>query len=428
MLDNDGYNRHIYNMDKAGLIKSLRDWREFYLQQRDSLYDRQVKISLPTPDVALALIGIRRSGKTSLAIQVSQQISVDRVLYYNFEDPLFSSNSSTKDLDILLETAEEFSGDKLELLILDEIHNVLMWEKWLRKLIDLKRYRIIITGSSAKLIKSEIASALTGRTITKEIWSLSLVEFRDFNFQLKRELTVPKLCREYITYGGFPAVVLCENTLQKVELLRSYFSDILLKDVVIRNKIRNVKSLQNLATYIITNLSSLHSSVAIEKALGIDKETAIAYLGHLSDAFLINSCSLFSNNLKVQHRAANKYYLSDLGLRLVGARSVNSDDGKLLENLVYLELRRRSSEIYYFKGIGEVDFLTCDTYQPKAAYQVAFSIADNKTRERELGALLDVANKYNLRELYIVTWNEEENINAEGRKIKVLPVSKFCGI
>lgn len=428
MLDNDDYNRHIYCMDKAGLLKSLGDWREFYLQQLETLYSRKVDISLPSRDVALALIGIRRSGKTSLAIQASQHISVDRVLYYNFEDPLFTSNSTAKDLDILIESAEEFSSDKLELLILDEIHNVPSWEKWLRKLIDLKRYRIIITGSSAKLIKSELASALTGRTITKEIWSLSLVEFRDFNIELDRELTTPKLCREYITYGGFPAIVLRKNTVQKLELLRSYFSDILLKDVVIRNRIRNVISLQNLATYVITNLSSLHSSVAIEKALGIDKETAIAYLGHLSDAFLINPCSLFSNNLKIQHRAATKYYLSDLGLRLVGARSANADDGKLLENLVYLELRRRFSELYYFKGEGEVDFLVSDAYQPRAAYQSAFSIANSKTRAREIEPLLEVANQYNLQDLSIITWNEEESIKLGGRKIKVVPVSKFCGL
>lgn len=415
-------------MDKAGLIKSLRDWREFYIQQLNTLYPRMVTITLPSHDVALALIGIRRSGKTSLAIQVSQQISVERVLYYNFEDPLFSSHSTSKDLDLLLESAEEFSSEKLELLILDEIHNVPTWEKWLRKLIDLRRYRIIITGSSAKLIKSELASALTGRTITKEIWSLSLVEFRDFNLQLKRELTIQKLCREYITYGGFPAVTLHKNAVQKMELLRSYFSDILLKDVVIRNKIRNVTSLQNLATYVITNLSSLHSSVAIEKALGIDKETALVYLGHLVDAFLINPCSLFSNNLKVQHRAATKYYLSDLGLRLAGARSINSDDGKLLENLVYLELRKRSSELYYFKEKGEVDFLVTDAYQPQAAYQAAFSISDGKTRARELAALLEVAHKFNLQDLFIITWNEEEKIKLEGKKIKILPVSKFCGI
>ena len=273
-----------------------------------------------------------------------------------------------------------------------------------------------------------MATALTGRTITKHVWTLSLAEFQDFNARAGRSTAVPKLCREYSTYGGFPAVALQRNEVQKKELLRSYFSDILFKDVVVRNKIRDVRALQNLATYVITNLSSQHSSVAIENALGIDRETALRYLTYLSDAFLIHPCDLYSNNLKIQHRAPTKYYLGDLGLRLVGARSANPDDGKILENLVYLELRRRGADVYYFKDQGEVDFLTTDAYQPEAAYQCAFSIKNPATREREISALWEAANKYDLRKLFLVTWNEEEIIKEGGRKIEVIPVYRFCGV
>lgn len=415
-------------MDKTGLLKSVQDWREAYLSQVHNLHPRAASLSLPDKDMALALIGIRRSGKTSLAIEASRSLNKDKILYYNFEDPIFSANATTQDIDLLIETAEEYSKDKIELLILDEIHNVPLWEKWLRKAIDLKKYRIIVTGSSAQLIQSELATALTGRAITKQIWTLSLAEYSAFIDLSGNSPSTPKLCRDYLTYGGFPAVTLQRDDAQKKELLQAYFSDILLKDVVSRNKIRDVRSLRALTTYILTNPSSLHSSIAIEKALGIDKETALLYLSYLCDAFLINACELYSNNLKVQHRAPTKYYLSDLGLRLVGARSTNSDDGKLLENLVYLELRRRGAEVFYFKGRGEVDFIVTDAYRPNSALQVSFSMQDEETRRRETQSLFDAANLFSLSDLTIVTWNEEEEISVEGKTINVVPVHKFCGL
>jgi predicted AAA+ superfamily ATPase len=415
-------------MEKSYLIKSIEEWREYYLSVLTTSLSREVSLILPSKEMALALIGIRRSGKTTLAIQLSEKIDADKVFYYNFEDPLFASTATTKDLDLLMEAAEEFSEQKIELIILDEIHNINQWEKWLRKLIDHKQYRIIITGSSAKLLTSELSTALTGRAISKEIWPLSVVEYYNFNKILKTEKSPLKTIKDYLTFGGFPTVVKEKNKLQKKEILRSYFTDILFKDVVTRNKIRNVKGLQDLATYVITNLSSLHSSNSIEKALGLDKETAQAYLSYLEDSFLINSCEMYTNNLKVQQRAATKYYLTDLGLRLVGARSNSNDEGKLLENLVYLELRRKNPDIYYFKGLKEVDFLLCDKYQPKVAYQVCYSLMEPDTREREIAGLLEISKVYDLSNLYIVTWNERDIIKTDKRKINVIPVSELSGL
>jgi len=414
-------------MEKALLEKSINDWRELYLSQLVKLYPRNIELDLPTYQVALGLIGIRRCGKTSLAIEASKKLNPNKVFYYNFEDPLFDSRATTFDVDQLIATAAEYATDKIELLILDEIHNVALWEKWLRKLIDLQRYRIIITGSSAKIIQSELSTSLTGRTITKQIWPLSLTEFHGFHVSSGLEPIPSKLLRDYLTYGGFPAVTLIHDSLGKKDLLNSYFNDILLKDVIARNEIRNANNLRNLATFLFTNLSSLHSSISIERALGIDRETALTYIGYLLDAFLICRCSLFTNNLKVQQRTPTKYYLGDLGLRLVGARSVTSDDGKLLENLVYLELRRRNGEIYFsLQEDGEVDFIVTDSYKPVTAYQSAFTIRDPKTRSREVSSLISAARLYDISQLYIVTWDEEETIEVENYKIAVIPVAKFC--
>jgi predicted AAA+ superfamily ATPase len=409
-------------MNGPALIQSIVDWREYYRESLARSFSRTTNIIAPSKDVALGLIGIRRSGKTTLAIQISKEVGEHKVFYYNFEDPLFTSNSRTSDLDLLLTTAEENSPEGIELLILDEIHTVPLWEKWLRKIIDLKRYRVIVTGSSAKLMRSELATSLTGRVVVREVWPLSLSEYEQVRKNSNGKATTARIYKEYLTYGGFPAVALENNVEQKKEFLRSYFTDILLKDVVSRNKVRNIVGLQNLATYMLTNLSSTHSSVSIEKALGLDKEAALSYLGYLSDSFLINACTLYSNNLKVQVRAAAKYYLSDLGLRLVGARSGSDDHGKLLENLVYLELRRKNSDIYYFKQEREVDFLVCDKYQPEAAYQVSYTISDTDTREREISALIELNKMYSVKKLFIVTWVETEVIKIGRLKIGVVPV------
>ncbi len=427
-LDFGGYNHHNVGMEKSLLIKSIAEWREYYLSILSNSFKREVEVDLPNKELGLALIGIRRSGKTTIAIQLSENLIRDKVFYYNFEDPLFTSSSTTQDLDLLLEAAEETSEQKLELLILDEIHNVEHWEKWLRKLIDRQVYRIIVTGSSAKLISSELSTALTGRVISKEIWPLSLAEYSTFNIDLKNKKDPLKLAKDYLSFGGFPAVVKESKKLQKKEILRSYFTDILFKDVVSRNSVRNVKGLQDLATFVITNLSSLHSSNSIEKALGLDKEAAMSYLSFLRDAFLINACEMYTNNLKVQQRASTKYYLTDLGLRLVGARSSTPDDGKLLENLVYLELRRSSPDLYYFKGTKEVDFLVCDKYQPKEAYQVCYTLMDMDTKEREIAGLLEISEAHSINKLYIITWSEKDIIKVGRKTINVLPVLEFCGL
>lgn len=433
MLDLGGYNRHNGGMEKSLLIKSIAEWREYYLSILSSSFKREADVVLPNKELGLALLGIRRSGKTTIAIQLSEKLIRDKVFYYNFEDPLFTSSSTTQDLDLSLEAAEETSEQKLELLILDEIHNIENWEKWLRKLIDRQVYRIIVTGSSAKLISSELSTALTGRVISKEIWPLSLEEYSAFNIDLKHKKDPLKLAKDYLSYGGFPAVVKESKKLQKKEILKSYFTDILFKDVLARNSVRNVKGLQDLATFVITNLSSLHSSNSIQKALGLDKEAAISYLSYLREAFLINACELYSNNLKIQQRASTKYYLTDLGLRLVGAKSSTSDEGKLLENLVYLELRRTSHDIYYFKGTKEVDFLLCDKYQPKEAYQVCYTLMGGDTKEaytkgREIAGLLEISEVHSINKLYIITWSEKDIIKVGRKTINVLPVLEFCGL
>ncbi len=375
---------------------------------------------------ALALIGVRRAGKTFYALDIaSKKFSIENILYMNFEDPYFISNNSVNELDKLIETCTEYSFNIPKLLILDEIQNIDSWEKWVRKNIDLKKYKIIVTGSSAKLLSSEIASSLTGRSISHHIWTLSFNEFLKFK-GVNDKLTK----NEYLAYfkmymleGAFPETTQLTKKTAKQTQLKQYFEDIIHKDIIKRYEIRNTKNLYLIANYYLTNLSSLHSTHSVKKALNINAETVGEYTNHMEDAFLVFSISRYHTNLKIQSRDPKKIYVIDTGLRNVIARSISEDLGKLAENIVFIELKRQNKEIYYYKDEQEVDFIITDNFKPKEAIQVSYSdLNDSSTYKREINALLSCLKNLNLKEGLILTKNREEFIKLDNKIIRMIPL------
>lgn len=414
-------------MDRTLLKQSLDEWHEWYLRALHSLTDRDaLPIARPTQDLALALTGIRRCGKTHLAFQLSKNTPPDAVLYYNFEDPLFYSHNHVKHLDVLLSVAQEYRETRIELLILDEIHVVEGWERWLRKLIDQKRFRIIVTGSSAKLLSAELATSLTGRAIEYAVWPFSFSEY--LSFKKLEPGTRDELrfhFREFLFWGGFPEVAKME-ALQKKVLLQQYLGDILLKDVISRHEIRNKRALDQVVLYYLTNPSSLHSYSALAKAFGFDAVTAGQYTSMLQDAFFVFEVHRYHHNLKVQSRDAKKVYIGDAGLRVIGARSASPDYGKLLENAVFLELRRRKKDIYYFYEKAEVDFLTVEAYKPLELIQVCASdLSEGKTYIRETEALQEAMRATGLHEAVIITFDREEKIACPEGEIEMIPAVRW---
>jgi uncharacterized protein len=414
-------------MDNSLLLQSINQWRLAYGRYRASLIPRGGNARL-SPERALAFTGVRRCGKTFFALEASLSRSDQEVFYYNFEDPLFFRETGLENLSLLLRLAQEHHPTPFSLLILDEIQNIEGWERWVRTLIDQKRYDIIVTGSSATLLSSELATSLTGRALEFHVWPLSYDEVLRFKKKVPTShLEHLSAFRFYLRWGGFPHVVLLSDEFEKRDTLDQYLSDILLKDVVQRNEIRDVRSLSRLATYLFTNLSSLHSYTALRKAFGLSADLVASYLQALSSAFLIFEVERYHKNLKVQARDARKIYVVDTGMRNVVARSTEEDIGKLLENVVYLELRRRGHSVMYYKGIKEVDFITIRGYKPELALQVcAEGLHVPKTRERELSALAECLAALNLKEGVIITISDEENITLkDGRTVRVLPAYKW---
>ena len=417
-------------MERSLLKQSIDEWHDLLEKSRNSLFDRQLLVPIPTLDFAVALTGIRRCGKTHIAFQMSKDIPISAILYYNFEDPLFYSDNKIENLDLLLSVAQEFRSEKISLLILDEIHVVDGWERWLRKLIDQKRYRIIVTGSSAKLLSSELATSLTGRAIEYRVWPLSLKEvirFKGIKSNSSSELN--SLLRETLEWGSLPEVVKLSID-NKKKLLRQYLNDILLKDVISRNQIRNKRALDQIITYYLTNISSLHSYNSISKAYAFDTVTALEYTRMLTEAFLVFEVFRYHSNLKVQSRDSKKIYIADLGFRKVGARSINDDTEKLLENFIYIELLRREKEVCYFKGKQEVDFVIVDNYKPIEVIQVCSSnLSEKKTWEREINATLEALEYFKLKSGLILSYDREETLEIENKIINIRPTYKWlCDI
>lgn len=402
-------------------------WQNWFTDNKDRFIVRENYHCKSRLDVNLAsaYIGVRRCGKTYIACDIARQSST-KILYVNFEDPFFFANNEVKILDIVLENYVEHYGYEPELIVFDEIQTIQAWEKWLRKYIDSKKYRIIITGSSATLLGSELSTSLTGRALEKKIFPLSYKEFLDFT-QNTHKLTnnehLAKL-KQYFDLGGFPAVVLEQDHYKQGEMLQQYFTDIVYKDVVSRYEIRNIAFLEQLIQFYLTNISSTHSYTSIKKAFNINIDTVQDYSAYCQNAFLIFFINKYDTNLKIQARSPKKVYAIDSGLR--NTQSLSKDYGKIAENIVFLELKRRGKTIYYHKDQFELDFLILSKHQVTEAIQVSYSnLEDPKTYERELNGALEACLQYKLDTATIITKNRHEIIKQKGKKIVLQPLFEF---
>lgn len=412
---------------RGDLKKALQDWLDWFNRFLDEIIPRS---GIPTfqPGLCLALIGVRRSGKTSLAIQMAKHLNKAKTtFYFNFEDPVFFPGADVSVIDILISLYQEERGHSPELVILDEVHLIAGWELWVRKAVDTGRYQVIVTGSSSQLLSSEIATAITGRVIENTVWPLSFAEYLTFR-QIKpdSEGIYLRELDSYLRWGGFPKVCLTPNESDRIVLLKQYLGDIVLRDVLARHQIKNPHSLHQLVTWYLTGVSCLHSYTSIRKAFGISIELASSLTNYLSEAFLAFEMGRYHPNLKVQARDPKKVYIIDTGLRTVSLQSKREDWGYLAENSVYLELRRRKKEVYYFKGTQETDFVITELGRPVDVIQVAYcDLETPKTKEREILSLLECLDHLNLKHGKILTLTLEDQQMIKGRRIEFIPLYRW---
>lgn len=413
---------------RGELKKALQDWQQWLNKNSHSIIFRSSLLK-QQKDLCLALTGVRRSGKSSLTVQLAVG-RLEETFYFNFEDPIFFPGASVEVLDQLLSIYEEETGKTPKLVILDEIQNIQGWERWVRKAIDFGHYQLIVTGSSSHLLSSEIATAISGRVIEQTIWPLSFSEYLTFLGQSpSSQGTWLRALENYLRWGGFPKVILTPDETDRIILLKQYLSDIVLRDVVARHRINNQQALNQVVSFYLTGVSCLHSYNSLRKTFEISIELASTLTRYLTEAFLVFEIARYHPNLKVQARDPKKIYVIDSGLRTIPLQSNREDWGRLAENAVYLELRRKGKQLFYFKQTQEVDFVITELGKPVDAIQVCYSdLEDLETRNREIGALLECLEKLQLPSGKILTFSLEDVLTREGKTIHFIPLYRWLSI
>jgi predicted AAA+ superfamily ATPase len=391
----------------------------------------------------ISVYGVRRSGKSFLLRQVakelSEKIGKNNVLYVNFEEVRLGSNDIKMLVEIYDAYREFIRPDKKPLLILDEVQEIKEWERFVRSLHEKNEARLIVSGSSAKLMSEDLATLLSGRDIPIEVFPLSFREFLEFKGVeassekdiIIRKFEIIQRLREYFEFGGFPEVVLEDEEEKKKAILRRYFETILVKDVERKFRVREKEKLEFLANFYITNVSSPITYTSVSKILNMPKKTVERFSSYLAASRALFFISRFSPTLKEQEKAARKVYSIDTGMSNAVGFRIFENYGKTMENIVAVELLRRFStsptvKIYYLKvNEKEVDFVIKEGMQIKQLIQVNYVSSKDEISKREVDALLKASEELKCNDLIIVTWDVEEQIEINGKIMKLVPLWKW---
>lgn len=373
-------------------------------------------------DRIIVLTGIRRSGKSTFLRQIAEKV-LD-YYYVNFDDERFF-DFSIGDFQKLMINLKKLKQAKT--ILIDEIQNVPGWERFVRRLHD-EEYKIFITGSNAKLLSSELSTHLTGRYKKIELFPFSFREFLTFKEIDSSKQGTDNLAQilnafdEYLLKGGFPEYV----KYQDKEDLQSIYNDIIYKDLIVRFRIKNPKAFKNLSLFLMTNVAGEMSYNSLKSTTGISNSNTIKYyIDYLQQAYLLFECYKYDYSLKRQNTYNKKIYSIDNGLRDSIAFRFGSEYGKLLENLIFIELKRRNKEVFFYKTKEgyEVDFLVHD--DEPVLILVSYTLADKNTEKREVRALLASMRELNVNNALLITHEEEDVLVFGSLGIYVLPAWKF---
>jgi predicted AAA+ superfamily ATPase len=398
-------------LTKLTLSEIIDAQRENLIKHEKGL-KRNVTRSLPDlTSHALIISGIRRCGKSTLLYQLFTD-KYPGALYFNFEDPRlydFERNDFAR-LD------EIIGASKNQVLLFDEIQIIKDWERYVRQKLD-EGYKLIITGSNASLLSRELGTKLTGRHISKELFPFSYEEFCLFTKAKKSENSL----LEYMKTGGFPEFVRHKED----DILQQLFDDILVRDIAVRYGVRDVKTLQRMALYLVSNTGKLITGNRLKTLFEIGAtSTIMEYLSHLEYAWLFQFIPKFSHSIRRQLVNPRKVYSIDTGLISVNSNSFTDDNGRKLENLVFLHLRRKYKEIYYFSEKGECDFIVYNKGKFHEAVQVCYNLnADNI--DRELNGLIEAMKFFKTKKGTIITLNQEDRLEKNGFIAAVIPCHHY---
>ncbi|MEM5811667.1 MAG: ATP-binding protein [Candidatus Aenigmatarchaeota archaeon] len=428
----------------------LSRWKSFEIPE---LIEREIKLPLE-PTTIVSIIGPRQAGKTYRMLQaikdLSKIISKENILYVNFEHERLR-NLDAKNLEDMMKVFYQiFTPDEKSpiYLFFDEIQNVRDWDKWIRRIYDSGKFRIFISGSSSKLLAREIATSLRGRSIDFVIFPFNFREFlKAKKFEvgdikilsyLEERGKILRLSEEFVKFGGYPKVVLTEDYESKEKILESYYEAIFYKDLVERYKLNPVL-LDNFLRYAITCFSkqlSISKIFNYLKSIGLkcSKLTLIKFLKYAEEIFFLFPIEIFSFSIKEKRQYPKKFHIVDNGIIRVIYPEAEESFGRLIENCVAIELLRRKyakkMEINYWREYGrrdgnEVDFVIKEGLNITQLIQVTYASNKDEIEKREIRALIKASEQLKCKDLLIITWDYEDEIKVNSKKIKCIPLWKW---
>jgi predicted AAA+ superfamily ATPase len=387
--------------------------------QRERLLQLDTGLNRVIPDYsgvtthALIITGIRRCGKSTLLRQIDKTFA-EPTLYLNFEDPRlagFDFGDFNRLQEIIVSRA-------IHVLFFDEIQNIGKWEAFIRFRLD-EGYRIFITGSNASMLSRELGTKLTGRHLSTELFPFSYSEFLEYT----GKGNTPGSLGLYLSGGGFPEMIKTGMP----EVLMHVFNDIVVRDIAMRHGIKNTSVLQQLAVWLISNTGKLITGNSLRKIFPIGSSSSIMeYLSGFADAYLFFFVPKFSYSQKVQLVNPKKVYASDTGLVYANSVSFSDDKGRALENLVFLQLRRRFRDIYYFSEKKECDFVVFQKSKKPELIQVCFELGTDNL-DRELEGITEAMEFFGVQKGTVITYDQTDTFIKDRRKIDAVPFYRWAG-
>lgn len=405
-------------------------------KERDELLSRPYLERRSNQDMDLLLnshlikliTGPRRVGKSTQALLMLRNRNF---AYLNFDSQQLLD---AWDANLVMRMLDDvYPG--YEYLLLDEVQNLEAWDLWVSELYRLGK-NLVITGSNAKMLSSEMATALTGKYLKVEMLPFSLEEFFDWNkldlskLNPEQQADASALMDDYLRNGGYPEVVASR------QLIRTYldtlFDSIVWKDVAKRHSVRNVTDLNDLALYLVSNFCNPVSANELTEELGFSSvNTTKKFMDYLHEPYLFYYLPRYNNKLKLMKKAPRKVYVVDNGFVAAKAFSLSDNLGRLLENQVFVELLRQGYDtdktMFYYRSRNdkEVDFVLRKGTHIEQLVQVCYDMSNAKTEKREVDSLIECAAELNCSNLAIVTNNDERVIEKDGFRIEVVPVAKW---
>jgi len=391
-------------------------------------------------DQIIAISGIRRCGKSYLLKQITNQLLVsgvlpENILFVNLELPEFAGEAASEVLGEVIKIYRKLKNPSGKVfLLLDEVQTLQKWEVWIKYNYDLYKgdIKFVITGSNSHLLSSEFATLLSGRVVEKTIYPFSfreMLHYYGINFQdaQNRSINRDEISHYFETFlndGAMPEIFKTVQQDLKRELLSSYFNTIIYKDIVPRFSIRETTLIKDLSLYLLGQITSIVNINKLSEYFHSNRKTIREFINYCEQAFLINIVKKFDFSQKRQQLSLKKCFAIDNGFSNLVAFRFSQNKGKLLENVVFVELKRRYGNIYYQHNNAECDFIVYDMMREKLAVQVCYELNINN-KDREIKGLIAGCKLIEAREGLLLTYDQNDRFIIEGIEIKIIPVCEW---